>query len=155
MKLRLVAVGTKSPDWVRLGFADYARRMPESLGLELIEIPAANRKGWPTSRILAEEGQKMLNRIPSADHVVALDVMGRACSTEQLSKTLDNWRMQGNDVSFLVGGADGLPESCLQRANESLSLSAMTFPHQLVRVIVAEQLYRAWTLLVGHPYHRP
>jgi len=155
VKLRLVAVGTKSPDWVRLGFTDYARRMPESLRLELIEIPAANRKGWPTPRILAEEGQKMLSRIPLTDHVVALDVRGRACSTEQLSKTLDNWRMQGNDVSFLVGGADGLHESCLQRANESLSLSAMTFPHQLVRVIVAEQLYRAWTLLVGHPYHRP
>lgn len=154
MKLRLLAIGTRSPDWVRSGFEDYARRMPPGCPLELLEVPAANRKGWTTERTLADEGERMLNRIPPAEHVIALDVNGRTCSTEQLSRKLDNWRMQGVDVSFLVGGADGLGPGCRQRADEALSLSAFTFPHQLVRVILAEQLYRAWTLLQGHPYHR-
>ena len=154
MKLRLVAVGTRSPDWVSAGFKDYARRMPASCPLQLLEIAAASRKGWPTERTLADEGERILKRIPAADYVVALDVVGRTCSTEQLAGKLDNWRMQGVDVSFLIGGADGLGPACRQRANEIMSLSTFTFPHQLVRVIVAEQLYRSWTLLQGHPYHR-
>ena len=153
MKLRLVAVGTKGPDWVSAGFNDYARRMPASCPLELIEIAGASRKGWPTGRIVADEGARILARVSAADHVVALDVTGRACSTEQLAKKLDNWRMQGDDVSFLIGGADGLDESCLQRANESLSLSALTFPHQLVRLIFLEQLYRAFSIIHHLPYH--
>jgi 23S rRNA (pseudouridine1915-N3)-methyltransferase len=154
VKLRLVAVGTKSPDWVDAGFTDYARRMPRECALELVEVAPASRKGWPAERILADEGERILARIGRSDRVVALDVAGKACSTEQLAKKLDNWRMQGGDVSFLIGGADGLDRSCLTRADESISLSAMTFPHQLVRVMLAEQLYRAWTVLHGHPYHR-
>ena len=154
MKLRLVAVGAKSPGWVDAGYAEYARRMPRECALELVEIAPANRKGWPVARMLADEGERILARVARTDHVVALDVAGKTCSTEQLAKKLDNWRMQGGDVSFLIGGADGLDPSCLARANESISLSAMTFPHQLVRVMLAEQLYRAWTLLHGHPYHR-
>lgn len=154
MKLRLVAVGAKSPDWVNAGFLDYARRMPRECALELAEIAPANRKGWPTQRVLADEAERMLARLGSSDRVVALDVAGRTCSTEALAQRLDNWRMQGGDVSFLIGGADGLDERCLGRADESMSLSAMTFPHQLVRVMLAEQLYRAWTILHGHPYHR-
>ncbi len=154
MKLRLVAVGAKSPDWVNAGFTDYARRMPRECALELAEIAPANRKGWPTERVLADEAERMLARLGASDRVVALDVEGRACSTEALAERLDNWRMQGGDVSFLIGGADGLDQSALSRADESMSLSAMTFPHQLVRVMLAEQLYRAWTILHGHPYHR-
>ena len=154
MKLRLIAVGAKSPDWVNAGFSDYARRMPRECALELVEIAPANRKGWPSERVLADEGARILARVGRADRVVALDVVGKACSTEQLAKKLDNWRMQGGDVSFLIGGADGLDHSCLDRADESISLSDMTFPHQLVRVMLAEQLYRAWTVLHGHPYHR-
>jgi 23S rRNA (pseudouridine1915-N3)-methyltransferase len=154
VKLRLVAVGAKSPGWVDAGFSDYARRMPRECALELVEIAPANRKGWPVTRMLADEGGRILARVARTDHVVALDVAGKACSTEQLAKKLDNWRMQGGDVSFLIGGADGLDASCLARADESISLSAMTFPHQLVRVMLAEQLYRAWTVLHGHPYHR-
>ncbi|MGE0624602.1 MAG: 23S rRNA (pseudouridine(1915)-N(3))-methyltransferase RlmH [Pseudomonadales bacterium] len=154
MKLRLLAVGARSPDWVAAGFEDYARRMPRNCPLELVEIEPASRKGWATDRILAAEGERMLARIGTADHVVALAVDGRTCSTEALAGMLDNWRMQGNDVSFLIGGADGLAPGCLARARETLSLSALTFPHQLVRVMLAEQLYRAWTLLQGHPYHR-
>lgn len=96
----------------------------------------------------------MLARVGAADRVVALDVVGRSCSTEDLAKKLDKWRMDGGDVSFLIGGADGLDGACIARAEESLSLSEMTFPHLLVRVMFAEQLYRAWTVLHGHPYHR-
>ena len=154
MKLRLVAVGAKSPGWVDAGFTDYARRMPRECALELVEIAPANRKGWPSERVLADEGERILARVGRSDQVVALDVAGKACTTEQLAKKLDNWRMRRGDVSFLIGGADGLDQSCLTRADESLSLSAMTFPHQLVRVMLAEQLYRAWTVLHGHPYHR-
>lgn len=154
MKLRLIAVGARSPEWVSNGFNDYVRRVPGPGRLELLEIPAADRKGWPITRILADEGTRILARVAPADHVVALDVDGRTCSTEKLAQKLNDWRMQGNDVNFLVGGADGLHESCLNRANETMSLSALTFPHQLVRIILAEQLYRAWTMLHGHPYHR-
>jgi 23S rRNA (pseudouridine1915-N3)-methyltransferase len=154
VKLRLIAVGTRSPEWLSTGFNDFVRRVPVQGRLELLEIPAANRKGWPVARILAEEGARILARVGAGDHVVVLDVGGQTCSTEVFSRKLDDWRMRGNDVSFLVGGADGLHESCLERANEALSLSALTFPHQLVRVILAEQLYRAWTLQHGHPYHR-
>lgn len=154
MKLRLLAVGGKSPDWVAAGFADYARRMPRNCPVELVEIEPASRKGWPRERVLAVEGERMLARIGAADHVVALDVAGRACSTEALAGMLEKWQMQGADVSFLIGGADGLAADCLVRSQDRLSLSALTFPHQLVRVILAEQLYRAWTLTQGHPYHR-
>ena len=154
MKLRLIAVGAKSPDWVNAGFSDYARRMPRECALELVEIAPANRKGWPAERVLADEGARILARVGRTDQVLALDVAGKAYGTEQFAKKLDNWRMQGGDVSFLIGGADGLDQSCLDRADESISLSDMTFPHQLVRVMLAEQLYRAWTVLHGHPYHR-
>jgi 23S rRNA (pseudouridine1915-N3)-methyltransferase len=155
VKLRLVAVGTKSPDWVAAGFEEYARRMPDSSRLTLVEVPAVNRKGWTVERVIQEEGDRLLGKLSDTDHVVALDVAGRTCSTEELAGKLDDWRMQGVEVSFLVGGADGLDPRCLGRANERLSLSSLTFPHQLVRVILAEQLYRAWTVLHGHPYHRP
>jgi 23S rRNA (pseudouridine1915-N3)-methyltransferase len=154
VKLRLIAVGAKSPDWVVAGFTEYARRMPRECAVELVEIAPARRKGWPPERIRADEGERMLARIGSGDRVIALDVRGRACSTEDLANKLDRWRALGDDVCFLIGGADGLDEACLDRAGESISLSAMTFPHQLVRVLLAEQLYRAWTVLHGHPYHR-
>jgi 23S rRNA (pseudouridine1915-N3)-methyltransferase len=122
--------------------------------MELVEIAPASRKGWSAERIRAEEGDRILARIAPGDQVIALDVRGGPCSTEELARKLDNWRMQGGDVSFLIGGADGLDQRCLSRAGASISLSAMTFPHQLVRVMLAEQLYRAWTVLHGHPYHR-
>ena len=96
----------------------------------------------------------MLRAVGGGDRVVALDVKGQTLSTEALSEKFDDWRMRGDDVTFLIGGADGLAPDCLSRADEKLSLSAMTFPHGLARVVLAEQLYRAWTLIAGHPYHR-
>ncbi len=154
VKLRLVAVGTRLPDWVSAGFAEYARRLPRTMPLQLFEVPAANRRNQGLAQIRATEAAKLLAQVGGDDWVVALDVEGKTCSTEKLAEKLDGWRMRGSDVTFLVGGADGLAEDCLTRANETISLSAFTFPHALVRVILAEQLYRAWTLLTSHPYHR-
>ncbi len=136
------------------GYDDYARRLPRDCALTLEEVAPASRKGWPAERILAAEADSLLARIRPGEHVVALEIGGKTCSTEILARMLDHWRMEGKDVSFLIGGADGLGRAVLERADESLSLSAMTFPHQLVRVMLAEQLYRAWTVLHGHPYHR-
>ncbi len=154
MKLKLVAVGTRLDDWITTGFNEYARRLPRESALELIEIAPAQRRGQPPAKLRAEEATRLLAKVSSRDHVVALDVLGTKLSTEKLSQRMADWRMTGGDVVLLVGGADGLDASCLTRANEQLSLSAMTFPHGLVRVMIAEQLYRAWTLLSGHPYHR-
>ena len=148
MKIRLIAVGDKVRPWVRDGFQEYARRLPSQTPLELVQIPAG--RGQSSE----QQGLRMLKALRSNDWVVALDERGAACSTLQLADKLGDWRMQARDVAVLVGGANGLGVSCLDRANETLSLSTLTFPHELVRVIVAEQLYRAWTILSGHPYHR-
>lgn len=153
MKLKLVAVGTRLDEWIARGFQEYARRMPRDMPLELIEVPSARgrvRDPGPSAR----EAAALLAKVSEKDHVVALDVTGREISSELLAERLEVWRGLGRDVALLVGGADGLHESCLTRADERISLSALTFPHGLVRIIIAEQLYRSWTMLTGHPYHR-
>jgi 23S rRNA (pseudouridine1915-N3)-methyltransferase len=154
LKLKLVAVGTRLDEWINAGFNEYARRLPRQTALELIEVAPAARRGQPSARISQDEAARLLAKVTPRDHVVALDVRGKPLTTEKLSERMADWRMNGSDVIFVIGGADGLDESVMQRANEKLSLSAMTFPHGLVRVMLAEQLYRAWTLLSGHPYHR-
>ena len=154
MKIRLMAVGTRTPAWITEGYQEYARRMPRETRLELVEISATPRKGQNAERLRSDEAVRMLDQIEPGDWVVALDTLGAACSTEQLAEKLESWRMKGGDVVLLVGGADGLAPACRERANEIMSLSKLTFPHALVRIIVAEQLYRAWTLITGHPYHR-
>jgi 23S rRNA (pseudouridine1915-N3)-methyltransferase len=154
VKLRIVAVGQKPPDWVVAGFSDYARRLPRELTLRLVEIPVAPRKQLPVERARRQEGERMLEQLSPRDWVVALDVGGAVFATEGLAQRLAAWQLQGRDVVFLIGGPDGLDPACLERADERFSLSALTFPHGLVRVMLAEQLYRAWTLHSGHPYHR-
>jgi 23S rRNA (pseudouridine1915-N3)-methyltransferase len=159
VKLRLVAVGTRPPEWVRQGFAEYTRRLPRDVPLELIEIAPATRSKRSRRDELREqirelEGQRLLAQVNDRDWVVALDERGKTWSTLDLAEKLDNWRMQGRDVTFLIGGAEGLADACRARADEALSLSAMTLPHALVRVVLAEQVYRAWTVTAGHPYHR-
>lgn len=155
MKIRLIAVGQRPPEWVAGGFAEYARRLPREMPLELVEVPpAADRRKGRAAQVRANEAHRLLAQVGHRDWVVALDERGRNWSTLELAQKLDNWRMQGRDVAFLVGGPEGLAEACRVRADEILSLSAMTLPHALVRVVVAEQLYRAWTVLSGHPYHR-
>lgn len=138
---------------MRTGFAEYAKRMPRDMPLELIEIPAPKHHG-DAARFLQREGAKMAAQLTQDDWVVALAEGGRVVSSTQLAAKLDKWRMQGRNVAFLVGGSDGLSETALDRADESLSLSALTFPHYIVRVILAEALYRAWSICAGHPYHR-
>lgn len=155
MRIHLIAVGQRMPRWVTAGFAEYASRLPPECALELREIPAERRgKNPDIRRILAREGERMLAAVPKGALVVALDVKGRAWSTEDLADRLQSWLGEGRDVVLLVGGPDGLDATCLNRAEQRWSLSALTFPHPLVRVILAEQLYRAWSIGAGHPYHR-
>lgn len=153
MKIRILSVGSKSPAWVQAGFAEYAKRIPREFSLTLEEV-AAPKHHDKSSRFVQQEGEKMLAKIPTTDWVVALEEGGRQVTSVQLSDKLDEWRMQGNNVVFLVGGSDGLSDAVLARANERMSLSSLTFPHYLVRVILAEALYRAWSISSGHPYHR-
>lgn len=153
MKIRLVAVGTRPPAWVTEGFREYARRLPREMPLELVEVAPAARRNLPAARARETEAARLLAQTGERDWVVVLDEGGRTRSTAELANRLDDWRMQGRDVTFLIGGADGLDGACLTRADETLSLSAMTLPHALVRVVLAEQVYRAWTVLAGHPYH--
>ena len=155
MNIHFICVGTRMPRWVQEGYSDYARRMPAECALNLVEIPPGRRgKGMDTARAVREEGEKMLRVIPRDSRVVALDVGGRAWSTEQLAEQLAGWLGAGRDPCLLVGGPDGLAEQCLKRAQQRWSLSLLTLPHSLVRVVAAEQIYRAWSILRGHPYHR-
>ncbi len=155
MRIDLIAVGTKMPSWVEAGYNEYARRMPPQCRLNLIEIPAGQRgKNADIPRILRQEGQKMLAAVPKGSRIIALDVTGKAWSTPQLSQQLDGWMQGGTDIAILIGGPEGFDPACLAAAEQRWSLSPLTFPHPLVRIIVAEQLYRAYSLLSGHPYHR-
>jgi 23S rRNA (pseudouridine1915-N3)-methyltransferase len=143
------------PAWVNTGYQEYARRLPAELNIELVEMSMAQRrKGEAPDRAIELEGKAMLKALSRDDHVVALDVEGKAWSTEQLAKNLRTWQGSGSNISLLIGGPDGLDKQCLERANQRWSLSAMTLPHPLVRVVLIEQLYRAWSINAGHPYHR-
>ncbi|MDH3871778.1 MAG: 23S rRNA (pseudouridine(1915)-N(3))-methyltransferase RlmH [Gammaproteobacteria bacterium] len=155
MHIHLVAVGTRMPAWITEGYREYARRLPPECSLRLVEIPPCKRrKTLSTERIREEEGRQLLAAIPEQSLVIALDVSGKPWSTQALAERLQDWLQGGRDIALLVGGADGLSAACLARADLHWSLSAHTLPHALVRVVIAEQVYRAWTLLSGHPYHR-
>lgn len=155
MNIRLIAVGTRMPAWVAEGFAEYARRMPRECALQLVEIAAEPRpKHADIARIKSAECARLMAAAPKGSKVVALDEGGRAWTTRQLADQLDGWLAGGRDLALLVGGPDGLDAPCLDNSEQRWSLSPLTLPHPLVRVLVAEQLYRAWSLLQGHPYHR-
>jgi 23S rRNA (pseudouridine1915-N3)-methyltransferase len=155
MKVKLIAVGTKMPAWVLEGFHEYERRMPAEMRLQLIEVPLANRgKNADIPRSIKKEGTLMLAHVKPSDQVIALEVEGASWSTEKLADQLKNWQMSAADVALLVGGPDGLSEACRHRANQQWSLSPLTLPHPIVRVLLAEQVYRAWTINQHHPYHR-
>jgi 23S rRNA (pseudouridine1915-N3)-methyltransferase len=154
MRVTLVAVGQRMPGWVTEGFSEYSKRLRSRLPIELIEIPAAKRGSGDVARSMAEEGKRMLAAARPQDHVVALDEHGKVRTSLELSRWLAARLQSGNDLVFMVGGADGFAPEVLARANEQWSLSALTLPHALVRVVFAEQIYRAVTLLDGHPYHR-
>ncbi|MAA64647.1 MAG: 23S rRNA (pseudouridine(1915)-N(3))-methyltransferase RlmH [Alteromonadaceae bacterium] len=155
MRLRLICVGQKMPGWVNDGYQEYARRFPSDMPLELSETALATRgKNPDIPRLVHKEGEAQLAALGKSDRVIALEVGGRAWSTEKLASSLESWQMDGRDISFLVGGPDGLAPACRERADQLWSLSPLTLPHPLVRVILAEQLYRAWTITRNHPYHR-
>ena len=155
MRIHLLCIGNRMPDWVAVGYSEYAKRMPRECELILREIPPGKRgKNADIARAMEEEGQKMQAAIPAGDRVVALDLSGSEWSTPQLAEALSRWLADGRNVTLLVGGPDGLAPECLARADERWRLSALTFPHPLVRIVLAEQLYRAWGILHNHPYHR-
>ncbi len=155
MKIRLLTITHKSPAWIQEGYEDYAKRLPPSCALELIEIPAEKRTAnADLKRIMEREGEKMLAAIKPQHHVIALDKGGKSWTSEQLSSQLSVWLQSGENIDLLVGGPEGISPACLARARETWSLSALTFPHLIVRLIVAEQVYRAWSILQNSPYHR-
>lgn len=155
MRIRLIAVGRRMPKWVTTAFEDYARRLPRECRLELTEIPAAKRgDATDSQRAIAAEDERMTKAIGRDDAVIALTVDGKPWSTEGLSGELRHWMGDGRDRAILVGGPEGLGPASLASAHQQRSLSQMTLPHPLVRVIVAEQLFRAHSILIGHPYHR-
>ena len=155
MRTRLISVGERMPSWVAEGFVEYRKRLSRELPIELVEIPLGNRgKGRDPLRAVNDEGAAVLSALTGDTHVVALDGAGKAWSSEQLATQLATWRMQGRDLAILIGGPDGHAPAALERARQRWSLGPLTLPHMLVRLIVVEQLYRAATILAGHPYHR-
>lgn len=155
MKCRLIAAGRRLPDWVNSGFIEYQKRLRVPFSLELKEIAVATRRpGEDPQRAVVREGTDMLAALGRDEHVVALEVTGNAMTTAELSAWLARRMQAGRSLALLIGGPDGLSVDCRRRADEAWSLSPLTLPHGLARILVAEQLYRALSLLAGHPYHR-
>ena len=155
MKLLVIAVGQRVPDWAQTAWADYAKRFPPELRLELKAIKTEPRSGGKTTeQIMTAERQRIEAAIPSGTHVVALDERGSALTTSALAAKLSQWQGQGGDMALLIGGPDGLHPALRQAAHERIRLSDLTLPHAMVRVLLVEQLYRAWSINAGHPYHR-
>ncbi|MEO8443949.1 MAG: 23S rRNA (pseudouridine(1915)-N(3))-methyltransferase RlmH [Gammaproteobacteria bacterium] len=155
MKLRLLVIGTRPEDWVRDAVAQYLARLPAHLKPELVDIPLSLRSsGGDPAVAKAKEGLRILQRLKPADFVVALDERGRGWTSTELAREVERWQNHQPSVALVIGGPEGLAAEVSQRANQTWSLSNLTFPHGLARVIVIEQLYRAWTILQGHPYHK-
>lgn len=155
MKLLIVSVGHKMSDWISTGFNEYSKRMPREAQIVLLEVkPEPRTTGKTTAQIMEAEAQRILAALPPYCLRIALDEHGAQPTTKQLSVQMQQWMRAGQDVAFIIGGADGLHESIKHNAQQLLALSALTLPHAFVRVLLAEQLYRAQSLLHNHPYHR-
>ena len=155
MKISLLTLGHKMPDWVNVAFNTYNDRLPHHLKIQIKEMPAVSRqKGLTVPQIKIQEAELISKQLKPDSLNIALDEGGKALKTSDVAQQLKHWQMNGQDVNIIVGGADGLDASLLKLAQQTWSLSKLTFPHQLVKVIVAEQLYRAHSLLSNHPYHR-
>jgi 23S rRNA (pseudouridine1915-N3)-methyltransferase len=155
MQLLIAAVGHKMPAWIETGFAEYAKRMPPDCRIQLKEIKPVERSGSKTAETaMALERVKIEAAIPKGARIVALDEHGKDLTTMQLSQHLTQWQQDGRDVTFVIGGADGLDAQFKTEANMLLRISSLTLPHGMVRVLLAEQLYRAWSITQNHPYHR-
>jgi len=155
VRIKLIAVGSRMPRWVEEGWQEYAKRLPAELPLELVEVPLGTRgKNADVTRLIRQEGEAMLAKVQPGERIVTLEVEGRPWSTEQLAAELERWRLEARTVNLMVGGPEGLAPEVRARAEQRWSLSPLTLPHPLVRILVGEQLYRAWTVLSGHPYHK-
>lgn len=154
MKFFVCAVGHKMPQWIAAGFEEYVRRMPHEATIELLEIKPEKRSGRKVEQLLAAEAVRILAVLPPKCRIVAMDERGRQWTTAKLADSVTGWMRNGGDTAFIVGGADGLDAGIKQLADEVLALSALTLPHGLARILLAEQLYRAVSLIKGHPYHR-
>ena len=143
------------PRWVEDGWHEYAKRLPSELPLELVEIPLSTRgKYADVQRLIRQEGDAMLAKVQPGERIVTLEVHGKPWSTEQLAQELERWRLEARNVNLMVGGPEGLAPQVCERSEQRWSLSPLTLPHPLVRILLGEQIYRAWTVLNGHPYHK-
>jgi 23S rRNA (pseudouridine1915-N3)-methyltransferase len=154
MRLTIVAVGQKVPDWAQTAYDDYAKRFPPELKVELKAVKTEPRASKTLENLLAAERQRIEGVIPKGTRIVALDERGTAMTTVALAEKLKSWQRDGDDVAIVIGGPDGLDPAFKQAAHERLRLSDLTLPHAMVRVLLIEQLYRAWSITVNHPYHR-
>ena len=154
MRLRVLAVGGKMPLWVEQGVAEYTRRMPREISVEWLNVPMAKRGNGSADSYRRQEAEFIESKLHHDEDLIVLDVQGREISTEQIAGRLADWQMHGRRVCVAIGGPDGLHQNVLNKASEQWSFGRITLPHPLVRVILAEQLYRAWSLQSGHPYHR-
>ncbi len=155
MRIHIIAVGQRMPRWVDAAFKDYAKRMPAQCRVYLVEVPAAKRtRNADIERVLKEEGRRLLAAVPADAEVIALERRGKQKSTKKLAEALQAKLMQGKNLALLIGGPEGLAPECLKSAGEIWSLSELTLPHPLVRIMLVEQFYRAWSILNQLPYHR-
>jgi 23S rRNA (pseudouridine1915-N3)-methyltransferase len=155
MQINLISVGNRMPGWVQQGYDEYAKRLPRECELVLKEIaPGKRSKNSDVAKIVKGEGERMIAAISPGAHIVTLDIPGKSWTTPELAQAMQRWRESGQSVALLVGGPEGLADAVRQMAGETWSLSKLTFPHPLVRILIAEQLYRAWSILNNHPYHR-
>ena len=155
MRVSIIAVGKKMPRWVVESCDEYLSRMPREFSVTLVEVDAERRgKSLSVETAIARESERLEKAVPRGDHVIALDERGKSRSTKGITSDIEKWQRSGGDVSFLIGGADGISAALKQSVNEVWSLSGLTLPHPMVRTLLAEQLYRAWSLHIGHPYHR-
>ena len=155
MRVTILSVGHKMPAWIQEGFREYTRRMPPEIRVELVELkPEERGAGKNADKAKAVEGERLLAALPEGGTLLALDERGKSVSTQGLSVMLSEWMRDASRPVFAIGGADGLSEAVKEHADKLVSLSALTLPHGLVRIVLAEQLYRAWSILARHPYHR-
>lgn len=156
MKIKILALGEKMPKWLQEGYQEYQKRLSSSsIKLEMVELPIAKRgKNNNTQKLMAQEAKSILNKLSDNDYIVVLDPQGKMTSTEDLAVKIESWQQTQPNVALIIGGPDGIDTEIKKMAQEKISFSRMTFPHPIVRIVLVEQIYRAWTILQGHPYHK-
>ena len=155
MRVQIIAMGDRMPGWVQQGYNEYTKRIGAGLNIDLVEIsPEKRGKSSDVQRIMQKEAERMRQTIPKGNYVIALDKEGKSWSTEDLADKIAGWQQDGTNISLLIGGPEGMTRELLEQADARISFSAMTFPHPVVRIILAEQLYRAYSILTNHPYHK-